>query len=217
MQHTQHLKRTVLAGFLLALSCIGTAQAQLYKWVGSDGKITYSDLPPPNSARQLEKKTLNPGASASNALPYALAEASKNHQVILFTSAQCAPCIDARNFLKNRGIPFAEKTVTSNKDIATLRQISGAAQLPVLLVGRNKQLGFEAGAWNLALTAASYPLDNKLPKDYQFAPTEPAALKAPAKAELPTIIDSRMQSETPAAPAQQRLPATGNAPPGFRF
>ncbi len=213
----QHIKRTVLAGLLLALSCIGTAQAQLYKWVGPDGKITYSDLPPPDSARQLDKKTLSPGASASKALPYALAEASKNHPVTLFTSAQCAPCIDARNFLKNRGIPFAEKTVTSNEDIDTLRQISGAAQLPVLLIGRNKQLGFDAGAWNLALTAASYPLDNKLPKDYQFAQAEPAAPKAPAKAEQPANIDKRIQFETPSAPAQQRLPASGNAPPDFRF
>lgn len=213
----QHMKRTVLTGLLLALSCTGTAQAQLYKWVGPDGKITYSDLPPPNSARQLEQKTLNPGESASNALPYALAEASKNHPVTLFTSAQCAPCIDARNFLKNRGIPFAEKSVTSNEDIDKLRQISGAAQLPVLLIGRNKQLGFEPGAWNLALTAASYPQDNKLPRDYRFAPAEPAAPKAPTKAEQPANTDGRVQSEAPTAPAQQRLPATGNAPPGFRF
>lgn len=205
-----------LAG-LLAFFCIGTAQAQLYKWVGPDGKITYSDLPPPNSAMQLEKKTLHPGESARNALPYALAEASKNHPVTLFTSAQCAPCTEARGFLKNRGIPFAEKTVASNEDIDKLRQISGATQLPVLLIGRNKQVGFEPGAWNLALTAASYPQDNKLPRDYQFAPAEPAAPKLHTKAEQPASTDGRMQSETAAAPAQQRLPATGNAPPGFRF
>ncbi|MGV8892695.1 MAG: DUF4124 domain-containing protein [Burkholderiaceae bacterium] len=206
----------ILAG-LLALSVMGNAQAQLYKWVGPDGKITYSDLPPPNSAKQLEKKTLNPSESASVALPYALADASKKHPVTLFTGAQCAPCAEARDFLKNRGVPFAEKSVSSNEDIDKLRQISGATQLPVLLIGRNQQLGFELGAWNLALTAASYPQDNQLPRNYQFAPSEPAAPKVPTKAEQAASTDSRMQSEIPAAPAQQRLPATGNAPPGFRF
>ncbi|NMM25690.1 MAG: glutaredoxin family protein [Glaciimonas sp.] len=212
------MKRTglMLAG-LLALSCIGTAQAQLYKWVDSSGKITYSDLPPPKAARQLEKSMLEPSDTAAVALPYALADARKNHPVTLFTGAQCAPCTEARDFLKNRGIPFAEKSVISNEDIAKLRQISGDAQLPLLLVGRSQQLGFERGAWNLALTAASYPEDNKLPRDYQFAPAEPAAPKAPIKTEQPANANSRIPAAPPAAPALQRLPAAGNAPPGFRF
>lgn len=210
------MKRTglMLAG-LLALSCAGTAQAQLYKWVDSNGKTTYSDLPPPKSARQLEKSTPKSTDAGTATLPYALAEASKNYPVTLFTGAQCAPCAEARDFLKNRGIPFAEKSVTSNADIAILRQISGDAQLPVLLIGRNKQLGFESDAWNLALSAAGYPPDNKLPANYRFAPAEPAAPKAPARAEKseqPAATGSRAVPET-----SQRLPATGNAPPGFRF
>ncbi|NMM36383.1 MAG: glutaredoxin family protein [Glaciimonas sp.] len=206
----------MLAG-LLVLSCIGTAQAQLYKWVDSGGKITYSDLPPPKAARQLEKSTLEPSDTAAATLPYALAEAGKNHPVTLFTGAQCAPCTEARDFLKNRGIPFAEKSVISNEDIAKLRQISGDAQLPLLLIGRSQQLGFERGAWGLALTAAGYPEDNKLPRDYQFAAAEPAAPKAATKIERPANTNSRVSAAPPATPAQQRLPATGNAPPGFRF
>lgn len=207
------MKRTglMLAG-LLVFSCIGNAQAQLYKWVGPDGNITYSDLPPPKSARQIEKPTLKSGEPATAALPYALAEASKNQPVTLFTGVQCAPCAEARDFLKNRGIPFAEKSVTSNEDVAQLRQVSGDTQLPVLLIGHNKQIGFEPGAWNLALSAASYPQDNKLPRDYRFAPAEPAAPRTQATQAKPADPDGH-SSPTP----QQRLPATGNAPPGFRF
>lgn len=209
-------KRTQAAGMLLAglLCCIGTAQAELYKWVGPDGKVSYSDLPPPPSARQVEKSTLKPSDASSAGLPYALAEASKNHPVTLYTGAQCAPCAEARDFLKQRGIPFAEKTVTSNDDIARLRQISGDAQLPVLLVGRSKQLGFEPGAWNAALSAASYPADNRLPAHFSFAPAEPAAPKTATRTEKP---DSADHHTSPAATPAQRLPATGNAPPGFRF
>lgn len=208
------MKRSGLAlTGLLALSCIGNAQAQLYKWVGPDGKVNYSDLPPPKSVRQMEKSALKSAASGTAALPYALAEASKNHPVTLFTGAQCTPCAEARDLLKNRGIPFAEKSVTTYEDIARLRQASGEAQLPVLLIGRNKQLGFEPGAWNAALSAASYPQDNQLPKDYRFAQAEPAAPKAAAKPERPADTGSR---QAPAA-STQRLPASGNAPADFRF
>ncbi|WP_025917254.1 glutaredoxin family protein [Herminiimonas sp. CN] len=207
------MKRTglLLAGWL-ALSGAGAAQAQLYKWVDAGGKITYSDLPPPKTALQLD--TLKPSGASTAALPYALAEASKNHPVTLFTGLQCAPCAEAREFLKNRGIPFAEKSVTGNDDIAKLRQVSGDTQLPVLLVGRNKQLGFESGAWNTALSAAGYPTDNQLPANFRFVPAEPAAPKAPTRAERPAISDHHT---APAATPAQRLPASGNAPPGFRF
>lgn len=206
------MKRTglALAGLLF---CIGNAQAALYKWVGPDGKTTYSDLPPPKSARQFDKSVLKSGDAVIDALPYALAEASKKHPVTLFTGAQCSPCAEARDFLKKRGIPFAEKSVVSNDDIAKLREVSGDAQLPVLLVGRSKQLGFEPDAWNLALTAASYPQQSHLPADYQFAPAQPAVPRAQAKPEHQT--DSA--SHTVPATTPQRLPATGNAPPGFRF
>lgn len=213
------MKRTglMLTG-LLALSCIGNAQAQLYKWVSPDGKINYSDLPPPKTARQLEKSPLKSSAdSATAALPYVLAEASKNHPVTLFTGAQCIPCDQARDFLKNRGIPFAEKTVTNNEDIASLQRTSGESQLPVLLIGSNKQLGFESAAWNMALSAASYPQDNQLPRDYRFAPAEPAAPKTVAKPEKLDKPANATDRRQPPAAATQRLPASGNAPPDFRF
>lgn len=215
MQRTSSGRGLALAG-LLAIFCAGAAHAALYKWVGPDGKTTYSDVPPPKSIQQLEKSTLKPAESSASALPYVLAEASKNHPVTLFTGAQCAPCAEARDFLKHRGIPFIEKTVVSNDDIAVLRQVSGDAQLPVLLIGRNKQLGFEPGAWNLALTAASYPPQSNLPADYRFAPAQPAAPKSePAAQGVPATPRSAPATAPAAAP--QRLPATGNAPPGFRF
>jgi len=42
----------VLLSFLVSM----VAQAQVYKWVDQNGKIQYSDQPPPSSAVQNEKK-----------------------------------------------------------------------------------------------------------------------------------------------------------------
>src|SRR5690606_16244025 len=94
-------------------------------------------------------------------------QAAKNHPVTLYSGEKCDPCDDGRNFLKNRGIPFSEKTVTTNEDLARMKQATNESRLPVLMVGRGKQSGFEAGAWGTALNAAGYPASNKLPKTYR--------------------------------------------------
>jgi hypothetical protein len=115
--------------------------------------------------------------------------------------------------LNQRGIPFSEKTVKSNEDIAAVRKISGANELPLLIVGRSKESGFSDTAWGTALTAAGYPEKNRLPKTYRNAAPVAAAPEA----------GSSNKTTAPAAKASNSgndgdsLPAAGNAPPGFRF
>ena len=198
---------------LLLLLCAANSHAELYKWIGPNGKVTYSDMPPPQSSKQAKLPSFNASGSGTDGLPYELAEAVKNNPVILYSAAQCMPCDQGRSLLKNRGIPFAEKTVGSNDDLVKLRQISGDAQLPVLTIGRNQQRGFESGAWNTALTAAGYPESSRLPKGYLGAPAEPAS--PGAKSSQANKPDARQTAPEP-SPEQAR-PATGNTPPGFRF
>lgn len=195
---------------LLLLLCATTAQAQMYKWVGPDGTITYSDVAPPATAKQVETKSLGSSGPSTAGLPYELAEAVKNSPVKLYTTAKCPACDDGRKLLNARGIPFTEKTVSTNEDSEQLRKASGDSQLPFLTIGRNKQSGFETGIWNSALTSAGYPASSQLPKNYRNA-VESAAPPAKAAPEnQPTKTDTNHFNDAP-------LPATGNAPPGFRF
>lgn len=197
------------------LACAASAQAQLYKWVGPDGKITYSDAPPPSSATRVEAKTLASDGPGTAGLPYELAEAVKSHPVTLYSTTNCAPCDEGRSLLSQRGIPFSEKTVTSKDDAEQFKKVGGDTNLPFLLVGRNKQRGFEASAWNAALTTAGYPETSRLPKSYRNPQAEAAAGVKPAvaKADKPPV-----KANTPVdTPASELPPATGNAPPGFRF
>jgi glutaredoxin len=202
--------------FILALLAAGAAHAQMYKWVGPDGKVTYSDVPPPKTAAQVEQKNISAAAGINTAgLPYELAQAVNNHPVTLYSGDKCAPCDDGRAYLKQRGIPFSEKTVTTNDDIARLKQLTGESSLPVLTIGRNKQSGFEAGTWGSALTAAGYPQTSQLPKSWRQPAAEAAAPKPKseqaAHSGKPTA-GSDTGSGVPSLP-----PAAGNAPPGFRF
>ena len=136
-----------VVSFLFLLACTAGAHAQLYKSVGPDGKTTYSDTPPSSTAKHVDTKPIGSGNTGGINLPYEVAEAVKNNPVTLYTGTKCLPCDDGRTLLTTRGIPFNEKTVSSNEDIVRLRQAGGNTQLPLLIVGRTKQQGFEPGGW----------------------------------------------------------------------
>jgi len=189
------------------------AHAQLYKSVGPDGRVTYSDTPP-NSA-QIER-TLPNRTRPADALPAALAEAHARHPVTLYTTDNCQPCSDGRALLQRRGIPFAEKTVHSNEDLAVLRKVGGDQQLPLLTVGNQRQQGFEADSWNATLGAAGYPETSQLPKSYQ---NPPAIAAAPPRAAPAAQTAAQPAAEPGSAPggATPPPPPAGNAPPGFQF
>lgn len=195
---------------LLFLSLTG-AHAEMYKWVDSTGKMHFGDQVPPISATQIQKKTVAPEAAGQPNLPYVLALAVKNNPVIFYTASNCLPCDEGRVLLKKRGIPFVEKTVNTNEDAIKMKQVSGDTRLPLLIVGSEKKIGFDANRWQSMLTSAGYPEFSQLPANYLHAPAEPAAPEKPKQLE-----------EVAAEPALKELdvrlkPVKGNAPEGFRF
>lgn len=190
---------------LALLAGAGLADAQMYKWVDAKGVVHFSDQPPPDNAKT-ERKNFDSGSGV--ALPYGLAQAVRNNPVILYTANNCSLCDQGRSLLERRGIPFTEKTVSTNADQQQMNEAGGDGHLPLLFVGSNKVVGYEEGIWNNALTSASYPLQRQLPADYRnpaaqsAAPPKPVAKAAPVSA--------------PNAPPAKKPPPE-NAPPGFQF
>ena len=195
---------------LALLLCFGSAEAQVYKWKDAKGVVHYSDTPVTSHPKAEEVSS--PPAPSQAALPYALARAARKHPVTLYTADKCGACDQARAFLRQRGIPFAEKTVASDADAAALNQAGSDGSLPFLVVGRSKLTGFEAGQWGAALSAADYPATSMLPPSYRQAAAEPAApVAAPAAA--------RASEPAPARPAADSTPPKPrpDLPPGFQF
>jgi len=184
----------------------------MYKWVAPDGTVSYSDKPPPPTVTKVERKNYSSGPALSD-FPYELAQAAKGNPVTMYTMKNCPACDQGRQLLSTRGIPFSEKTVGTNEDNERLRKVSGNTQLPVLIVGNNKQIGFESGQWGNLLTAAGYPTTSILPKSYTNPPPEPAV--PPAKNAEATPPQKKTENEP--GNVAQPPPAGGNAPPGFQF
>ncbi len=194
---------------LALLLCMSGADAQVYKWKDAKGAVHYSDTPPASQPK-VEDLGGAPAASPAADLPYALAQAARNHPVTLYTTDGCAACDQARSFLRQRGIPFTEKTVNTNADVGALKQAGGDGSVPLLLIGRNRLAGFEAGQWGTALSAADYPAKSLLPRSYRYAAAAPAAPAAAAAAR--EAEPAPLQRAEPAKPTER-----ADLPPGFQF
>jgi glutaredoxin len=154
---------------------LGAAHAQqLYRWTDSAGGVHVTDTPPPKDARNVEEKDYGGGSLGNGQLPYALRKAMKDAPVTLYTSPSCKnPCSLARAALNRRGVPFKEVVVLDAQTNAELQRVSGARQVPTLVVGNAVQKGFSQSAFDGELDVAGYPKSGVLPARHQSAPAAP--------------------------------------------
>ena len=198
-------------------SAAASAQ-QVYRIVGPDGKVTFSDQPPPASANaRVTAGSAERGRAAANpSLPFELRKVAGQYPVTLYTGTDCIPCTSARSMLTARGIPFAEKTVTTNEDTEALKRLSGETALPFATIGSQQLKGFSDAEWTQFLDAAGYPKASVLPASYRQAAATPlvtvsTAPTAPAAGQ-PGATRAAAPTPTPITPA-----ATPDNPAGIRF
>ena len=153
------MKRVSL--FVAAALAVSFAQAQstLYKWTDKDGKVQYTEFPPPKDATNVSEKSMRGGGpSSEEQMPYATRMAAQRNPVTLYTSSDCGDyCAQGKALLARRGIPFAEKNAqTSQEAQDALMKIAGGLSVPFLVIGDANVRGFDEGNWNAALDRAGY-------------------------------------------------------------
>jgi len=204
------MQRLLTVAFGLLLGAAGPALAQ-YKVVGPDGKITYTDRPvtaPPGGQVQPMRAAVAATAAARAPLPLELRAVAERFPVTLYTSADCPPCDSGRGLLQQRGIPFAERVISSDDDTAALQRITNGRTVPSLTVGGQALRGFLDTDWQATLDLAGYPKESKLPRGWSAGPATPLVARAAAP--------------EAAAPARPAAPPPGPAEPapassGIRF
>jgi glutaredoxin len=205
-------RRFAAALALAAIACSAGAQP-VYRIVGPDGKVTFSDQPPATVGAKASQAAVSPlggTAGGDSSLPFELRQTASRYPVTLYTGADCVPCGAGRAYLASRGVPFTEKTVTTNEDLSALQRLSGAATLPVVTIGGQRITGYSETEWSEYLNAAGYPRTSQLPGSYrQPAATPLVAAVSPRSAPAPAA-----PSPTPTA-AQPTPP--GSNPAGIQF
>ena len=153
--------RSVFFGFATLSLVVTCAQAQqMYRWVDKDGRVTYSQSPPPaGAAKSVQPRRLDSSGGDSPTLPYAVQVAARNFPVTMYASPDCGPpCDDGRASLQKRGIPFKEISVGDPKGFEALKALSGGkTQVPVLQIGSRTLYGYDAIAWKNTLDEVGYP------------------------------------------------------------
>ena len=172
------MKRWML--LIMLISSAAAAQADTYKWVDPDGRVHYSDHPPPPGVTKSEVKRLGdkPGDAS---IPYALQQAMKYFPVTLFVYDCGEGCSKALDLLVKRGVPHTSKDPTAPGMREELKKVTGGDEVaPVLQVGRRVLRGFEQEAWNAALDNAGYPKTALVPVTPVQTKPEPTAPEAAA-------------------------------------
>jgi glutaredoxin len=208
----------VLALVGLGLLALPVLAQGVYRNVGPDGRVTFSDQPPASASdRPATGSSASGGTSAggSASLPYELRQVTSKYPVTLYTGKDCVPCNNGRNLLNSRGIPYTEKTVSTADDIAALKRINGDGSLPLMTLGNQQIKGYSDKEWAQYLDAAGYPQQSKLPSSYRRP--APTPLVASVKTATPEKPAGKAKDAAAAAPAAVPVAPPVTNPAGIRF
>ncbi len=202
----------------VALTGLVLPAAALYKVVGPDGRITYTDRPPSDASARvtpLGRDGLNEAPAPQDALPQELRLATTRYPVTLYSTADCPPCDAARQLLVQRGVPFVEKLIVSEDDAAAMERGLGSRTVPSLTIGSQALRGLSQSDWTAYLDAAGYPRESKLPASWKAPAATPAAARPSARpASAPPGAASGPARNLPAPAAIPVVPPAGS---GIRF
>lgn len=148
-------RRLLLLLAMLALPL--AAAADIYRWTDAQGKVHYSDSPPPEAKARQVKIKINSIESPAVVSTLRDAPAAKpKDRVKIFTAAWCGYCKKAKAHLASRRVPFEEVDIeASERGRSEFSQIGGRG-VPVILVGNQRMDGFDAQGLDAMLAAAGF-------------------------------------------------------------
>jgi glutaredoxin len=195
--------RLISLAVLLALAL--PASAAMYKWVDAQGRVQYSDTPPPPGTKVEEQRIIR-NTIATGGTPFAVQEAAKRNPVTLWMHDCGDLCNRARDFLASRGIPYTLRNPSRmGEQDAWKKASAGENAVPLLVVGTRTVKGFEEPEWNVALDAAGYPRGAPALKPQAIPPaTDPVPPAKPAPVAPPADQPVMQEIVEAAPPAQQQ-------------
>ncbi|HKN10896.1 MAG TPA: glutaredoxin family protein [Pseudomonadota bacterium] len=149
---------SALALLALFVAVAATAQTQqVYRYVDPDGRVVYSDKPPPPNARDAQAKRVGQNTIETSDLSYSEVMAQERFPVTLYTFGCGTICDTASALLNKRGIPHTVVDVGQGDGADKLKRLTGGLDAPALQVGDQYATGFNESRWQTLLDDAGYP------------------------------------------------------------
>ena len=141
----------------------------IYKSVGPDGRVTYSQKPPAGDkvektltyenlpATPLPDSVLRYRDELQKSMSKRLADAARNDggAPVLFTAVWCGYCRQAKAYLAGKGISYREYDVETPDGMRAFAAAGGARGVPVLLWKGRRVQGFSRDAYDSLFARAN--------------------------------------------------------------
>jgi glutaredoxin len=146
----------ILVFIACALTSMVVLSATLYKSVGPDGKISYSDQPP-RQGQVVMSRIFEAGPTSS--LPSSAADqlermrsaktaAAPAAGVVLYSAAWCGYCQKAKAYLADKRISYREVDIDTKDGLTTFARAGSGKGVPLLTAGTQRVQGFSVAAYN---------------------------------------------------------------------
>ena len=190
--HTRSL--TAFAVLLLTTGLAAAQVQQVYRYIDVDGRVVYSDKPPPASAKDAQAKRIGGNTIETSDLSYATAQAQERYPVTLYTFA-CGVILrlGAGIGQQARGAAHGDRRQRGRRGRSP-QKLTGGLDAPAMQVGDQYATGFNEGKWQNMLNDAGYP---KTP------PPRTTPVGRPA---VPVATAPSTSSQTVAAPPKGTYP-----------
>ena len=186
-----------VSAFALLLLISGLAAAQIqqvYRYIDLDGRVVYSDKPPPPTAKDAQAKRIGANSIETSDLSFAVAQAQERYPVTLYSFSCGVVCDTAQGVLNKRGVPHTVIDVSVGDGAERLKRLSGGLDAPTIQVGDQYATGFNEGKWQAMMNDAGYPK------------TPPPRTTPVGRPPVPVVTAPSATSQTVAAPPKGTYP-----------
>ena len=78
----------------------------------------------------------------------AMADYGTEEKVVMYATSWCPYCQQARNYFRQRGIPYTEYDIERDAEAKRRYQAFGGRGIPVIFVGKRRMNGFSESGFN---------------------------------------------------------------------
>ncbi|MEC5386226.1 glutaredoxin domain-containing protein [Uliginosibacterium sp. H3] len=143
----------------------GLAEAAVYKVIGKDGKVIYTDEPPADgtNARELRVQSYSGPAQQGKLsaqedwqaiLKRPAASNSAPPPVVMYSTDWCGYCKQARQYMRAKNIAFSDRDVEKDKSAQAQYAKLGGRGVPYFVIGRLTLAGFSQDSFDATLRDA---------------------------------------------------------------